>query len=186
MDDAQIIDLYLTRQESAVEETARKYGSYLHQVAYHILRCPEDSEEVVEDVYFAAWNAIPPEVPRVFKHFLSRITRNLSFNRLDYLTAKQRDSHMILLLSELDACIPDTLADPARQLESRQIGSILNHFLSTLSPKDCALFLCRYYHSMTIREISEKYALSERNVKYRLSCMRQQLRKDLEKEDICV
>lgn len=186
MEDAQIVDLYLNRQESALQETARKYGPYLNQVADHILRCREDSEEVVEDTYLAAWNAIPPEVPRVLKHFLSRIARNLSFNRLDYLTARQRDSHMVLLLSELDACIPDTLSDPARQLESRQIGASLNHFLSTLPPKDCAVFLCRYYHSMTIREIGDKYALSERNVKYRLSCMRQQLRRELEKEGICV
>lgn len=186
MEDTQIIDLYLSRQESALQETARKYGHYLKQIAYHILRNPEDSEEVVQDAYLAAWNTIPPEVPRSLKHFLSRIARNLSFNQLDYRTARKRDSHMVLLLSELDTCIPDTLSDPVRQLESHQIGTLLNQFLSTLPPKDCAVFLCRYYHSMSIREIGEKYTLSERNVKYRLSCMRQQLRRELEKEGICI
>ena len=86
MDDTQIIDLYFRRCESAISETAEKYGAYLNQVAYNILRCREDTQEIVEDTYLAAWNAIPPTRPQALKHFLSRITRNLSFNRLDYLT----------------------------------------------------------------------------------------------------
>ena len=107
MDDTKIIDLYFCRNESAITETARKYGGYLNQIAYNILRCREDTEEIVEDTYLAAWNSIPPTKPLVLKHFLSRITRNLSFTRLDYLTAGKRGYHMTTLLSELDECIPD-------------------------------------------------------------------------------
>ena len=186
MEDAQIIDLYFSRSESAIEETARKYGHYLHQISYNILRCREDTEEIVEDTYLAAWNTIPPEVPRVLKHYLSRIVRNLSFTRLDYLTAKCRDSHMILLLSELEACIPDQKGSPNDRLEVKQVGEALNRFLSQLDRLDCAVLLCRYYHSMTIAQIAKKYGLTERNVKYRLSRTRQQLRKFLDKEGICV
>ena len=186
MDDTQIIKLYFSRSESAIEETASKYGPYLNQVAYNILRCREDTEEIVEDTYFAAWNQIPPEKPRILKHFLSRITRNLSFNRLDYITAKRRDPHMIMLLSELDACIPDRNGNVESVLEAKEIGEALNRFLSQLERMDCAVFLCRYYHSMTISQISEKYRLTERNVKYRLSCLRRGLRKHLDKEGIVI
>lgn len=186
MEDTQIISLYFSRAESAVEETARKYGAYLTQVAYNILRSREDTEEVVGDTYFAAWNAIPPENPRVLKHFLSRITRNLAYNRLDYLTAKCRDTHMITLFSELEACLPDRKADIEESLEAKQIGAAVNRFLSRQDRSDCAIFLCRYYYSMTIGAIAEKYGLSQRHVKYRLSCMRRQLRKELDKEEITV
>lgn len=186
MEDTQIISLYFSRSESAIEETARKYGAYLNQVAYNILRCREDTEEIVTDTYFAAWNAIPPERPRVLKHFLSRITRNLSFNRLDYLTAKCRDTNMVLVLSELDACLPDQTADMESRMESREIGQALNRFLGQLDRLDCAVLLCRYYHCMQIREIADKYTLTERNVKYRLSCLRRQLRGFLDKECIAV
>lgn len=185
MEDTEIIHLYLSRSESAIAETAVKYGPYLNQVAYHILRSREDSEEIVEDTYFAAWNAIPPAVPRVLKHFLSRIARNLSFNRLDYLTAKRR-SHISVLLSELDECLSDPHGSPEEIWEAKQIGASLNNFLGTLEEQDCAIFLCRYYHSMTLMEISEKYGIPERRVKYRLSCLRQALRKYLEKEGIAV
>lgn len=186
MDDTQIIELYFSRSESAIEKTAEKYGPYLNQVAYNILRCPEDTEEIVEDTYFAAWNKIPPERPMVMKHFLSRITRNLSFDRLDYITAKKRDPHMITLLSELDACIPDQKNDVEAIFDAKLIGEALNQFLSQLDRMDCAIFLCRYYYSMSISQINVKYALSERNIKYRLSNLRRQLRKFLEKEGIVI
>lgn len=186
MDDTQIISLYLKRNELAIEKTAEKYGPYLHHVAYNILRCHEDTEEVLEDTYLGAWDTIPPQIPQVLKHYLSRIARNLAFNRLDYLTAKRRDPHMLLVLSELDACIPDNGADLDAHMDRKLTGKCLNLFLSTLEKQDCALFLCRYYHCMTIQEIADKYGLTQRNVKYRMSCMRQKLRKTLHKEGICV
>ena len=129
MEDTQIIALYLSRQEAAIGETAKKYGGYINRIAYNILRCREDTEEIAADTYLAAWNAIPPEIPRVLKHFLSRIARNLAFDRLDYITAKRRDVHS---------------------------------------------------------EIADKLGLTERNVKYRLSFLRQKLRKQLEREGINV
>ena len=186
MDDTQIIDLYFSRSESAIAETAKKYGAYLNQVAYNILRCREDTEEIVEDTYFAAWNAIPPTKPHVLKHFLSRITRNLSFTRLDYITAKRRSGNMAALLSELDECIPDYKSDVETVWETKQIGASLNRFLDTLERTDCKLFLCRYYYNLTIPEIAAKYGLPQRRVKYRLSCLRKDLRKHLNKEGVAV
>lgn len=182
MEDTQIIALYLSRQEAAIGETAKKYGGYINQIAYNILRCREDTEEIAADTYLAAWNAIPPEVPRVLKHFLSRIARNLAFDRLDYITAKRRDVHMITLLSELDACLPD----PHSAVDAKLAAGSVNRFLSQLDKKDCAVFLSRYYYSLTIAEIADKLGLTERNVKYRLSCLRQKLRRQLEKEGISV
>ena len=186
MDDTQIIELYFKRSETAIAETARKYSSYLNQIAYNILRCREDTEEVVEDTYFAAWNAIPPTKPMVLKHFLSRITRNLSFDRLDYLTAKRRSGHMAILLSELEECIPDYRGDVEALWEAKQIGVSINRFLETLDKIDCWVFLGRDYYTMTLAEISEKYQLPLRNVRYRLSCLRKKLRKHLDKEGIVV
>ena len=47
MEDTQIIALYLSRQEAAIGETAKKYGGYINRIAYNILRCREDTEESV-------------------------------------------------------------------------------------------------------------------------------------------
>jgi len=186
MEDETIIDLYFAREERAIAETGKKYGGYINRIAYNILRCREDTEEIAADTYLAAWNAIPPEIPRVLKHFLSRIARNLAFDRLDYITAKCRDVHMITLLSELDACLPDPHSDVEDAVDAKLAAGSVNRFLSQLDKKDCAVFLSRYYYSMAISEIADKFGLTERNVKYRLSCLRQKLRKQLEREGINV
>ena len=81
MQDRQITDLYWQRDESAIQETDRKYGRYLYSIACNILLSREDSEESVNDTYLKAWNTIPPARPERLSIFLSRITRRLSIDR---------------------------------------------------------------------------------------------------------
>ena len=182
MEDSEIVELYFERSEVAVQETEKKYSAFLHQIAYNILRSLCDTEEIVNDTYMGAWNAIPPTKPNSLKHFLSRITRNLSFDRLDYLHARKRNA----LFVELDECIPDQQSDLDRLWEAKEIGRVLNGFLQTLDRQTCAVFLARYYYACSVKEIAEQYALSVRRVKYLLSKTRDQLRIALEKEGVVI
>ena len=182
MEDIEIVKLYFERSEMAVQETEKKYSAFLHQVAYNILRSLCDTEEIVNDTYMGAWNAIPPTKPNSLKHFLSRITRNLSFDRLDYLHAQKRNA----LFVELDECIPDQQNDTERLWEAKEIGRVLNCFLQTLDDQTCAVFLARYYYAYSIKEIASQYALSVRRIKYLLSRTRDQLRIMLEKEGVVI
>lgn len=81
MDDKQIVDLYWKRSESAIDETASKYGSYCHHIALNILHNEEDSKECVNDTYLRAWNSMPPNRPNLLSSFLGKITRNLAFDK---------------------------------------------------------------------------------------------------------
>lgn len=184
MEDMQILDLYFARSETAIDETARKYGAFLNRMALNILHSQPDTEEIVNDTYFGAWNAIPPQRPASLKHFLSRITRNLSFKRLEYQSAAKRPQNAAVMLSELEECIPDPRTEIEKTMEAKQIAEILNRFLRTVSDEDCTIFVSRYYYAETAAEISEKYALPERRVKYRLSVLRSRLREALEKEGV--
>lgn len=49
MEDTKIIELYWRRDESAIDETDRKYGRSCRSIAYDILSSREDSEECVND-----------------------------------------------------------------------------------------------------------------------------------------
>lgn len=180
MDDAGIVELYFERSETAIQETEKKYGAYLHQVAYNILHDSGDTEEIVNDTYMGAWDAIPPTRPNNFKHFLSRITRNLSFDRLDYRNAGKR--HAIFV--EMDECIPDRQGNVEELWDAKEIGMALNRFLRTIERRDCAVFLARYYYACSISEIAGQYALSKRQVKYLLSKTRNKLREYFEKEGV--
>ena len=182
MEDAQIIDLFLARSETAISQTAIRYGRYLKTIARNILPSEEDAEEVLNDVYLAAWESIPPKRPPMLKYYLSRIARNLCFKRIEYLTAGKRGGNADILLSELEECIPDTRKNMEELLEAKELGRQLNRFLGTLEPGDRMLFLSRYYYAMTAPELAEKYGCSVRQVKYRLGKMRKELKHTLQKE----
>lgn len=186
MEDTEIIRKYFARDEEAIAATAVKYGAYLYTVAYNILRREEDTEEILSDTYLGAWNAIPPAVPAALKHFLSRITRNLSLKRLSYLGAEKRTAEVSELLAEMEECLPDRRSDPERVMESRTIAKILNTFLSSLTAQEAAIFISRYYYALSIRDLAAKYELPERRIKYMLKCLRDILRKKLAKEGITV
>lgn len=182
MEDAEIIGLYLERSESAIRETDRKYNTLLYQLAYRILRDVCDAEEIVDDTYMGAWNAIPPTVPDNLRHFLSRIARNLSFDRLDYRLARKRKAQFV----ELDECIPDTQRSVEKIWEAKEIGEMLNRFLGKLDRKECAVFLGRYYYAISVGELAEQYSLTKRQVKYMLSKTRKRLRGYFEQEGVAV
>ena len=60
MEDREIIDLYWQRDQQAIHETSGKYGGFLWNIAWNILRSHGDAEECVNDTYLRTWNAIPP------------------------------------------------------------------------------------------------------------------------------
>lgn len=182
MEDKEIIAMYFERRETAIQETGNKYGAYLNTVAYHILRSYEDTEEVVDDTYMAAWSRMPPTIPGNLKHFLSRITRNLSFDRIDYRDAIKRRGMFV----ELDDCIPDRKNDMESIWEAKEIGRVLNEFLRMLDRKTCAVFLARYYYAYSIKELAGQYGISQRQVRYLLEKARKSLRRILEKEGVAL
>ena len=67
-----ILDLYFLRDERAVTETQREYGSFCLDLALRILGRSnrEDAEECVNDAYLALWRSIPPKRPKPLKAYL--------------------------------------------------------------------------------------------------------------------
>ena len=51
MEDREIIDLYWQRDQQAIHETSGKYGGFLWNIAWNILRSHGDAEECVNDTY---------------------------------------------------------------------------------------------------------------------------------------
>lgn len=72
MEDEQIIALYWSRDEHAIVETDRKYGTHCRSIAWNILHSEEDSEECVNDTWLRTWNTIPPSVRNGWVHSLGR------------------------------------------------------------------------------------------------------------------
>lgn len=184
MKDHEIIGLYWERKENAISATAEKYGKYCYSISYNILHNNEDAEECVNDTYLRAWKSMPPQRPKLLSAYLGKITRNLSLNRFKHYTAKKRGHGQAqLVLSELEDCIP-TKTSLEQIVEEKILVSSINHFLYALPEQKRNIFICRYWYLFSIRDIAEKYKMSENKITTLLFRMRKKLKLHLEKEGI--
>ena len=85
MEDTQIVELYLQRDENAISRTAEVYGTRLRRISINIVRDEQTAEECENDTYLQAWNTIPPNEPKNYLFaFLARIIRHISIDRCRY------------------------------------------------------------------------------------------------------
>ena len=182
MEDNKIIELYFNRDEKAIEETELKYGTRLYIFSKKILKNHEDAEEAKNDTYLAAWNSIPPEIPKHFYAYLLKICRNFAFGIVDRYCAQKRSADIFELTGEMEACIPDKMQDIS--FSEIEIGMIMSRFLSTLTKENRIIFLRRYFFYDQIAEISALHHISASKVKTSLHRTRKKLREFLESEGI--
>ena len=134
MNDNSIIDMFFARDERAITFSQEKFGKGCQKIAYNILENSQDAEEVLSDVWLAAWNAIPPERPCFLYAFLAKITRNLSIKKFRSRTALKRGKNTCeICLSELSECIPDA-SSVEKEVDEKEISIIIDRFLRTLAP----------------------------------------------------
>ena len=182
MSDTEIVELYWNRKERAVEETAKKYGSYCYTIAYNILSNHEDSEESVNDTYIEAWNAMPPHRPLILSSFLGKITRRLAIDKWRSAHAQKRGGGEIVdVLDELAECV--AYEDSAeRHLEKQMLSRAINDFLKTLSETERKIFVCRYFYMESLEAVCKRFGYSVSKVKSTLFRVREKLRIYLQKE----
>jgi RNA polymerase sigma-70 factor (ECF subfamily) len=181
-----ILDLYWSRSESAISETALKYGNYCTKIAMNILQNREDTDECVNDTYLKTWNAIPPQRPEIFPSFLGKITRNLSLNKYKEQRTKKRGGYEVaLLLDELEDCIPSGNSVEA-EYEAGIIAKAIGSFLYSINTESRIIFVRRYWYVDSITCIATRFQMSESKVKSMLYRTRNKLRTYLEKEGITI
>lgn len=182
MEDGTLIGLFFARDERALDEVKKKYGSYCYTVAYGILGCAEDAEEVVSDTWFRAWETIPPQKPVFLKLFLGKIARNLAFTRWRSKNAEKRGGgETFLALEELGECIPGREAVDDR-LNARELAKTIRDFLDTLPEREQDIFLRRYFYAELVADIAERYGMKHDNALRILSRIRMKLKEYLLKE----
>lgn len=182
MEDSRIIELYFERNQDAISESAVKYGSYCFKIAENILSSVEDSEECVNDTWLHAWNAIPPQRPKMLRMFFAKITRNLAFDRFSARTAEKRGGgETSLILEELAECLADS-TDVEGAYEQKELGRSISTFVRQLKKREGDVFVRRYFFNESTAKIAGRYGLTENNVTVMLSRTRKKLKAHLTKE----
>ena len=182
MKDKEIVELFIKRDETAIEITAEKYKNYCVSIAERILLSREDAEEIWNDVLSAAWNSIPPKEPEYLNLYLGKIARNAALKKLEAEKAKKRDGGIKIQLDELAEAIPSPLLEQHADLIA--LRDFLNGFIRALPKEQRKMFIKRYWLCENVKDIAKDMGCSENKVSLVLFRIRKCLKKELEKEDL--
>lgn len=183
MEDKRIIDLFNERSQEAITCLSEKYGRLSISVAENILGNISDSEECVNDAYFALWNNIPPEAPENLKTYLLKVVRNQALKKYHSNTALKRNSYYDASLNELEEVLQGK-DSPEDDMNLKEISAAVNSFLGTLDRENRILFVRRYYFGDPVKKIASLTGKTPHFVSVRLSRIRESLKKYLRKEEL--
>ncbi len=184
MQDQEILELYETRNENAIRETQRKYGSIFMRIAMHVLGIKEDAEECVSESMFKLWNAIPPAKPAIFEAFAVTVVRRTALTEFQRQRRAMRGGgEMTVAADELSEVLraPD---DVEAQADAGVVQEAIRTFLDGLKPEQRRIFMQRYWYFLSVAEIAEEMGISESKVKVTLMRTRNKLKDYLEQEDL--
>ena len=171
MRDELILRRMRRRDPAGLEALMERYIPYVSAVAWNILRYamqPEDAEEVVSDVFLAAWEQAEQIQSGAVKAWLGAVARNKAKNKLRQLGQE-------LPLEEDVLEIPGG-NDPAEAAEKAEEQTLVTEAVRSLPKQDRELFLRHYYYAQTVQEISREMAMNESTVKTRLRRGRMKLK----------
>lgn len=186
MDDEQIVELYLKRDENAIRQTQRKFGKRIINISKNITGSDLTAEEVENDTYLRAWENIPPTDPRTYLFaFLARIARNLSISICREKNALKRNVMLVELSDEMEECIP-SIFNVEEESEGNMLTELINKFLFSKDEEKRNIFMRRYWYLDQVSDIAKRFGISESKVKTTLFRMRAELREFLEAQGIQV
>ena len=181
MNDKEIVQLFLARDESAIKAAREKYISYCMKIAENITGSREDAEECVNDALLKAWESIPPRDPEMLSTYLGKLTRNLAINRRNMMnTDKRGNGEAMLAFEELSGLISgDTSVE--REFDRSELTSEINAFLEKLPERKRTLFIRRYWYCMSVKDAAAEQGITETSASVTLHRLREKLRDHLRK-----
>lgn len=149
-----------------------RYGRAVYTLVVRIVGCPEDAEEVTQDVFLKAFRKLDRFAGRsAFSTWLHRIAYNtaLSHARRKRRPAYGMDERQLAALPDSEAERLEEWAGKQERLEA------LSRAVERLEPEERALVTLFYYEDLSVGECAAITDLTEANVKVRLHRIRKKL-----------
>ncbi len=168
MEDLEIIDLFWKRDQQAVSAVCEKYAGYCRRIAGNILGSDEDTEECLNDTWFAAWENIPPERPEHLAAYLGRIARNAALKKVrDAGRAKRGGDCGTVPFDELEDHLLDG-TNVEEQAEANELAAAVNRFLEKLKPEQRKIFVRRFWYGDSIDDLAVAFGATQSKIKMTL------------------
>lgn len=171
----------LPDEPGSLDEALERCRSYLRRIIYGFTLNEQDTEELMNDLYYKAIMTIGDPPPKNVKYELRVLARQLSINRVAENRAQKRGGGKEeLVFSDLE----DILDDKGEvSLDDRiVIRDVLNRFLESLSKNNRIIFLERYWFGESVNGIAEKHGTTQAKIASQLFRSRRKLKAMLVKE----
>ena len=179
MTDRELLALFMTRDERAVEATSTKYSRLIRGCIRGIMPEKSDIDECENDVYLKLWQLIPPDEPENFSAYICKTARYLAMNALKKKSRNKRSAYTESSFEELSEDIIGNSLDPESSLESRELAGIVSDFLKTKPKEQRIMFIQRYWYYASVTEIAQSLGVSKAKVSVTLTRLRKELREML-------
>ena len=164
--DRALVREYLDGQRGAASGLVDRYQKRLYNIALRLLANVQDAEDVIQTVFFNAFEKLHTFDPRYrFFSWIYRMTVNESLNML-----KRRNRTV-----GLDD-VPDMAAPAARSSGAAEARDRVDTALLRLKPDDRAVVVLKHLESFSYEEIADVLDIPVRTVKSRLFSARERLR----------
>jgi RNA polymerase sigma-70 factor (ECF subfamily) len=154
----------------AFEEIVRRHQRRAYAVALRIVRRHEVADDVVQDAFLRAWQALSSfDLARPFGPWIARIAANLAINHVRSPLAREE------ALPEDHGETAGAGADPLRQALEGEAQRALQSALHALPAEQRAVFVLRAVEDLSYREIADALGLQVGTVMSRLHRAREKL-----------
>jgi RNA polymerase sigma-70 factor (ECF subfamily) len=183
MDEDAIIEGMTRGDERAFRELVERFKKKVYFLALDMAGNPVDAEDISQEVFLKVYRSFGTfRKGAKLGSWLYRITYNASIDHLRRKGAvpEAMADEFIESSAGSDAGLPRRgPADPAADLESRQLQDRIAYALDKVSPQEKAVFVLRHYEDLQLKDIALSLGLSVGSVKSYLFRAVRKLQKEL-------
>lgn len=178
-DDAELIIAVLAGNLLAFDELVFRYRRAMLTVAQHMVRNPTDAEDIVQDAFLLAFEALPQlDNLNRFGSWLYSITRNRALRFMKRASKFQLHEDVD---AELQVEADPASSDPAQILVQQSTREAIREAINSLPAEFQEVIKLYYWADMPQKRIAEFLSLPLTTVKWRLHKAKELLKLLLEK-----
>jgi RNA polymerase sigma-70 factor (ECF subfamily) len=171
---------------SAFDALVRQHDQAVLRLALHVSGSESDAQDIVQEAFLKAYRYLANfRFECSFYTWLYRIVTNVALDsmrrkktrREEPATISDAAGGSIDLLSNVSD--ERSMANPARELENKELGSKIHAALDKLTPRERMVFEMKHYQGMRLRAIGEVLNTTEETAKNTLFRATKKLRADL-------
>ena len=174
MQEQEIIERLLQRDEKGMDALLRHYGPLMRYIIAPIVKNPQDREDCLSEVAMRVWERVIQfdRERGSWKAWLTAVARNTALNHARNISRHSNGED----ISE-DTPSPEPTPEEAVLRQERRAE--FHHALGQLSPKDRIMFYRKYYYLQSTAQIASELGMTERAVEGRLYRLKKRLRRML-------